>query len=314
MTLKRTFYKPFEYPWAYDLYKKHEQMHWLPEEVDFRDDVRDWNEKLSVAEKHLLTQLFRFFTQGDIDVASGYRKIFMPEFGDVPELAMMMMSFAAREAVHIDAYSTLIETVGIPDTTYSQFMEYKAMMDKHEYLDVSRSLLENLAVFAAFGEGMQLFSSFAILMNFERYGKMKGMCNIVRWSIKDEAVHVEGMLRLFKTLYTELSEKEKKSLEESVCFIGHKMVNLEDTFINLCFSSGPIEGLTPEDMKEYIRFIANSRWTQLGFSGTLFSMVTKNPLSWLDWVINGQEHTNFFEAKPTEYTKAAVRKSEVIAW
>jgi ribonucleoside-diphosphate reductase beta chain len=299
-------------------------MHWLPEEVDLRDDVRDWNEKLSKEEKHLLTQLFRFFTQGDLDIAGGYRNVFLPQLGGTPELGMMMMSFAAREAVHVDAYSMLIETIGMPETAYSEFLEFAEMKNKHEFLLKARGQLENLAVFSAFGEGMQLFSSFAILMNFERFGRMKGMCNIVRWSIRDEDTHVEGMTRLFKELYKKVPEKyyhldlisysEKERIKDEVVQSVDTMVELEDKFIDLCFSMGDIEGLTAADMKQYIRFIANKRWTQLGFTDTLYSTATENPLKWLDWVINGQEHTNFFEAKPTEYTKASVRKSEVIAW
>jgi ribonucleoside-diphosphate reductase beta chain len=299
-------------------------MHWLPAEVDLRDDVRDWSEILTQQEKNLLTQLFRFFTQGDLDIAGGYRNVFLPQLGGTPELGMMMMSFAAREAVHVDAYSMLIETIGMPETAYSEFLEFTAMKDKHDFLLKDRNLLENLAVFSAFGEGMLLFSSFAILMNFERFGKMKGMCNIVRWSIKDEEVHVDGMTQLFKELFKSTStEKQHEDLfsfterdEIRGCVVGHAkdMVELEDKFIDLCFAMGDIEGLSAADMKQYIRYITNKRWTQLGFDGTLYGEVSENPLKWLDWVINGQEHTNFFEAKPTEYTKASVRKSEVIAW
>lgn len=311
----RNYYKPFEYEWAYSFYKKSEQMHWLPDEVAFRDDIDDWNTKLSDEEKHLLTHLFRFFTQADIDVASGYTKIYLPKLGNHPELTMMMSSFAAREAIHIDAYSTLIETLGMPEDTYKLFTEYEEMKAKHEYVsefkgDDPIELLKSLAVYSAFTEGMQLFSSFAILMNFERMNKMKGMCNIIRWSIKDESLHVEGMTKLFRELYDEVTGemlwKDVEIIKQDIGIIAKTMVDLEDKFIDLCFSEGPIEGLTPEDLKKYIRFICNKRWEQLGFNGTLYPEVEENPLEWLNWVMNGEEHTNFFEGTPTGYSKGTV--------
>ncbi len=318
---KRTFYKPFQYPWAYSLFKKHEQMHWMPEEVELKEDVYDWNNRLTSEEKNLLTQLFRFFTQADIDVASGYSRIYLPYLSNHPELAMMMLSFGAREAVHIDAYSLLIETIGMPETTYQAFSEFQAMKDKHEYVEQFKGentyeLLKGLAVYSAFTEGMQLFSSFAILMNFERFGKMKGMCNIVRWSIRDESMHVDGMTKLFRELYKEYpfsSNLESKTLVSELKEIAYNMVALEDKFIDLCFEQGGIEGITVQEIKEYIRFIADKRWNQLGFSGNLYK-IKENPLPWLDWVVNGVEHTNFFEARPTEYSKGTLTDVGEINW
>lgn len=290
-------------------------MHWLPEEVELRQDINDWKFNLSEPEKNLLTQLFRFFTQADVDIASGYRKEFGPLLGGHPEVAMMMSSFANREAVHIDAYSLLIETVGMPENTYKAFTEYKEMRDKHEFmfdkgdhLGVSSVLLK-LAIFSAFGEGMQLFSSFAILMNFERYNKMKGMCNIVRWSIRDESMHVEGMTKLFRELHNEqnFELEDILFLRSLIRQSAWSMVALEDKFIDLCFEQGGIEGLNGVDVKQYIRYIANKRWKQLGLLEEVpFPAIKENPLEWLDWVVNGTEHTNFFEARATDYSKGAL--------
>lgn len=313
----RSYYKPFKYPWAFDAFKKSEQSHWLPEEVDFREDLTDWRNNLSDAERNLLTQLFRFFTQADVSVADGYRKRFGPALGGHPEVAMMMQSFGAREAVHIDAYSTLIETLGLPEDTYKAFLEYQEMRDKADYLESLDSesvedLLVSLALYAGFTEGLQLFSSFAVLMNFERHGKMKGMSNIIRWSIKDESLHVEGMTQLFRTL---LSENPNDKIEIYIRSCATEMVELEDKFIDLMFAQGDPEGLNKEDLKVYIRFLANKRWSQLGFNGKLYENVESNPLDWLDWVVNAPLHGNFFEMKPTDYSKGSVSKGEEeISW
>ena len=211
LTEERAYFKPFNYAWAYDAWLKHEQSHWLHTEVPMAEDVKDWKTKLSAAEKSFLTNIFRFFTQGDIDVAGGYVNNYLPYFKQ-PEVRMMLAGFAAREALHVAAYSHLIETLGMPDSTYNEFLEYDAMKDKHEYfMDMSNkngtteSVATNIAAFSAFTEGMQLFSSFIMLLNFPRHGKMKGMGQIVTWSVRDETLHCNSMIRLFKDFIKEIS-------------------------------------------------------------------------------------------------------------
>ena len=133
LTDQRNYFKPFNYPWAYDAWLKHEQAHWLHSEVPMAEDVKDWKKKLTNEEKQFLTNIFRFFTQGDIDVAGGYVNNYLPYFPQ-PEIRMMLMGFAAREALHIAAYSHLIETLGMPESTYNEFLEYQEMKDKHDYV------------------------------------------------------------------------------------------------------------------------------------------------------------------------------------
>jgi len=305
---KRTAYKPFSYPWAYEAFEASEQMHWLAREVAFNEDVKDWKKTLSSSEKNLLTQIFRFFTQADCDVASGYIDKYLPTFKPI-EIRMMMSSFAAREAVHIQAYSTLIDEVGIPEAEYAAFMEYEEMAEKHEYMFTEREGLQGLAhdiaVFSAFGEGLQLFSSFVILLNFTRFGKMKGMGQIVAWSIRDESHHVESMIRLFHELLDEHPELWTEQFKAKLYQTARDMVNLEDKFIDLAYKDGEIEGLSAQEVKQYIRYIADKRLLQLGLKPNY--NVKDNPLPWVDVIVNGREHTNFFENKATDYAKASLK-------
>jgi ribonucleoside-diphosphate reductase beta chain len=309
LTDERNHFKPFNYPWAYDTWLKHEQSHWLHTEVPMSEDVKDWKQKLSDEEKQFLTHIFRFFTQGDIDVAGGYVRNYLPYFPQ-PEVRMMLSGFAAREALHIAAYSHLIETLGLPETTYNQFLDYQEMRDKHEYLmDISsrnstkESTAEHIAVFSAFTEGMQLFSSFIMLLNFPRTGKMKGMGQIVTWSIVDETMHAEGMIKLFRTYIEENKEIWNDELKGKIYTIAERMVQLEDKFIDLAFSMGAMEGLNSEDVKKYIRYITDRRLISLGLKGIM--KVKKNPLPWVEEMINAPTHTNFFENRATDYAKGA---------
>ena len=318
LTDERTSFKPFAYSWAYEAWLKHEQSHWLHTEVPMLEDVKDWKNKLTQEEKNFLTHIFRFFTQGDIDVAGGYVKNYLPYFPQ-PEVRMMLLGFAAREALHIAAYSHLIETLGMPDTTYAEFLEYEEMREKHNYvLDISSkngdaaSTATHIAVFSAFTEGMQLFSSFIMLLNFARQGKMRGMGQIITWSIVDETQHAESMIKLFRTYIEENKEIWNDDLKSQIYTIAEKMVALEDKFIDLAFSMGNMPDLSADDVKSYIRYIADRRLISLGLKGIF--KVKKNPLPWVEEMINAPTHTNFFENRATDYAKGALSGDWVEVW
>jgi ribonucleoside-diphosphate reductase beta chain len=315
LTDKRHSFKPMAYPWCYDAWKMHEQMHWLHTEVDMHQDIKDWKSKLSESEKTFLTHIFRFFTQGDIDVSDGYVTNYLPYFSQ-PEVRMMLLGFSSREAVHVAAYSHLVESLGLPETTYNEFLEYSEMKEKHEYIfshkgDDIRSIAKNIAVFSAFTEGMQLFSSFVMLLNFARHGKMKGMGMVIQWSLLDEDMHSESMIKLFRTFIEENREIWDDSLKSEIYTIATNMVNLEDKFIDLAFSMGSMENLTSEEVKKYIRYIADKRLISMGMKGIF--KVKKNPLPWVDAMV-GVGHTSFFENKSTDYAKGALTGSWEEVW
>jgi ribonucleoside-diphosphate reductase beta chain len=232
---------------------------------------------------------------------------------------MMLLGFAAREALHVAAYSHLIETLGLPDTTYNEFLAYQEMKDKHDYvLDISnangdlQSTATHIAVFSAFTEGMQLFSSFIMLLNFPRMGKMKGMGQIVTWSIVDETQHCESMIKLFRSFIQENNEIWNDELKSRIYTIAEKMVELEDKFIDLAFGINEMEGLTSEEVKKYIRYIADRRLISLGLKGIF--KVKRNPLPWVEEMINAPTHTNFFENRATDYAKGATKGDWADVW
>lgn len=310
ITDTRSYYKPFKYAWCFNDWLRHEQSHWIHTEVSMLDDVKDWKNHLSKEQKLFLTHIFRFFTQGDLDVAGGYVHNYLPHFPQ-PEVRMMLLGFAAREALHVAAYSHLIETLGMPESTYNEFLEYSEMREKHEYvMNISnkngdlQSTAKHIAVFSAFTEGMQLFSSFIMLLNFPRHGHMKGMGQIISWSIVDETQHSESMIKLFRIYIEENREIWNDKLKENIYIIATKMVELEDKFIDLAFSIGPMENLSADDVKHYIRYIADRRLISMGMKGIF--KIKKNPLPWVESMINAPSHTSFFENHSTDYAKGAL--------
>jgi ribonucleoside-diphosphate reductase beta chain len=167
-------------------------------------------------------------------------------------------------------------------------------------------------VFSAFTEGMQLFSSFIMLLNFPRHGKMKGMGQIVTWSIVDETQHTENMIKMFKEFVKENPEIWNDELKSELYTIAERMVVLEDRFIDLAFAMGPMANLDANDVKQYIRYIADRRLISMGLKGIM--KVKKNPLPWVEEMINAPTHTNFFENRATDYARGAVTGSWDDVW
>ncbi len=304
----RIFYKPFQYPWAYTAWETQQRLHWMPEEVPMADDVQDWAKNLDDNERHLLTQIFRFFTQADVEVHNCYMKHYAGIFKP-PEVCMMLSAFANIETIHMAAYSYLLDTIGMPEVEYQAFMQYKEMSEKYEYLqqfnvNSNEDIARTLAVFGAFTEGLQLFASFAILLNFPRFNKMKGMGQIIAWSVRDETLHTDSIIHLFRVFMQENNLWSQK-LQDNLYSICTDMVEHEDAFIDLAFEFGAVKGLSAKEVKNYIRYIANRRLRQLGLKD-LYG-INENPLRWLDEILNGVEYANFFENRVTEYARSATQ-------
>ena len=303
----KRIYKPFKYPWAYDAWLQQQRIHWIPEEVPLADDVSDWNRKLNKQERNLLSQIFRFFTQSDIEVnncyMSHYSRVFKPT-----EVCMMLSAFSNMETIHIAAYSHLLDTIGMPEVEYSAFLEIKEMRDKYDYMqkfntNTKINIAKTLAIFGGFTEGLQLFATFAILLNFPRFNKMKGMGQIVTWSARDESLHTESIIKLYNTFVSENPDINKEELERDLYIACNTMIDHEDAFIDRAFELGTVEGLRPEEVKQYMRYMADIRLNQLKLQPIY--KISTNPLPWMDEMLNAVEHTNFFENRATEYSKAA---------
>lgn len=304
-------YKPFSYPWAYEAWLTQQRLHWLPEEVPMADDVKDWKNKITDSERNLLTQIFRFFTQADVEVNNCYMKHYAQVF-EPTEVKMMLVAFSNIETVHIAAYSHLLDTIGMPEIEYSAFLKYKEMKDKYDYMqgfnvNSKEDIVRTMAVFGAFTEGLQLFASFAILMNFPRHNKMKGMGQIVSWSVRDETLHTLSVIRLLRTFIQENPEVWTPKMHQEIYDACDTIIHHEDAFIDLAFQMGQIEGLTADEVKQYIRYIGDRRLMQLGLEPKYGT--TDNPLPWMDMMLNAIEHTNFFENRATEYSRAATKGS-----
>lgn len=297
-------YKPFKYPWAMDVAESHEKIHWGTWEADLQEDMAQWKGgALSPVEKEHITQILRLFTQTDVQVGGNYCDVFIPAFKN-NEIRNMLLSFANREGTHQRAYALLNDTLGLHESEYRAFLEYEELVKKIEFMqDNDPSTDEGLGLALAktvCNEGMSLFSAFVMLLNYQRFGKMKGMCTVVEWSIRDETVHVDNMARLFRTYCDEFPHVVTDPFKREIYLMYRQAVELEDKVIDLAYAMGEPEGLGIGEMKKYIRYIADRRLIQIGLKPHYG--VKDNPLPWLDWVLNGDSMSNFFEKRVTDYS------------
>jgi ribonucleoside-diphosphate reductase beta chain len=294
--------------------EKHEKIHWGTWEAKLQEDVKQWkNGGLTDQERKHITSILRIFTQSDCAVAGNYCDQFIPVFKN-NEIRNMLLSFANREGTHQRAYALLNDTLGLAEEEYSSFLSFTEMREKIEFMQETgihndhptlKAIGTSLAQ-AVCNEGMSLFSAFVMLLNYQRFGKMKGMCEIVEWSIKDETVHTEAMTKLFQTFCEENPRVVNNELKKQIYTNFTRAVQLEDALVNLIYENDENEicTLKGKDIKTYIRYLADRRLLQLGLK-PIFEQ-KENPLPWLDWIVSGDSFKNFFEGVVTDYNASGM--------
>lgn len=311
----RLVYKPFQYPKAFDFFQKQQQSHWLPTEVSMATDLRDFSERLTDSEKSVVVNILRLFTQLEINVED-YWTSKVTNWFPHPEIQQMASTFGAFEAIHIWAYSYLNDSLGMSEADYKTFISEPSMRNKldrlshvinntRSYADIARSL----AVFSGFTEGVSLFSSFAILLNFSRFNKLKSIGQIVSWSIRDESLHSQAGCWLFRTLIEENPDLWTDELKASIYQAARDTVALEDEYIDKVFEHGEVEGIQSKQLKTYIRHRANTKLGDLKCKPN-WKNINKDEVSaitsWFDLAAAGVEHADFFVSRVSSYSKGHV--------
>jgi ribonucleoside-diphosphate reductase beta chain len=315
ITKVREYYKPFEYQEAFEYYKQQHRAHWLADEVPLASDINDFKLKLTDSEKNLIGNILKSFAQTEVHV-NDYWSSKVTQWFPKPEIVAMGSTFGAFEAVHAEAYARLNEELGLDN--FKAFLEdevAKAKIDR--LIETNSDTIEDkalsLAIFSAFTEGVNLFSSFAILMSFQLRNLMKGTGQIVAWSVRDESLHSQAGCWLFRTLMKENPDLNTSKLQdeiENACYIS---VELEFDFIDKAFEMGNIEGINKEQLKNFIKARANSKMEELGYKG-LYNDIDPNLLQQMEWfghLTSGVEHQDFFAQRSSAYSKSTADWSDL---
>jgi glutaredoxin 3 len=292
------------YPEFVQITEQHERAHWGEWEAKLQQDVEQWKRgDISSTEKRFISSILRLFTQSDVAVGSDYYDNLIPVIRN-NEVRNMLGSFASREGVHQRAYALLNDTLGFGEEFYSEFNEYSEMKEKMEFmLDMKNTSYRDIALSIGkqvMVEGVCLFASFAMLLNFSRFGKLMGMSDVNQWSIRDESIHVHGLSRLFRVFLDEHPRIVTDSFKRDLYQTGRDCVGLEDNFIDLAFKAGGITGITSEETKQYIRHVCDYRLNQLGLKS---EYGVANPFEWIGWITGSGTIENFFESNTTNYSK-----------
>ena len=309
---ERIVYKPFEYPEAFDYWLKQHQAHWLHTEVPLMSDINDWSQNLTENEKNIIGSILKGFAQTET-VVNDYWTGLVTKWFRKPEIIAMATTFGAMETIHAEAYSLLNEELGLDD--FSEFLEDETTMAKIENLMNVRDsfgeeknwheIAKSLAIFSAFTEGVNLFSSFAILLSFKMRNKLKGVGQIIEWSIRDESMHSDAGCWLFRTLLEEHPELKTKELETAINEAALLSLKLELDFIDKVYEQGELDGCNKYDLQNFIKHRVNTKLGDLGYKEIItdIDMNSVNKMEWFDHLSAGKQQTDFFANRVTNYSK-----------
>ena len=310
----RAAYGPFEYQQAYKYWEQQQQSHWLHTEISMASDISDWKTRLTAAEQTVVGHILKGFTQSEVFIGD-YWSNRVARWFKKPEIQMMAASFASMESIHAVSYAYLDQSLGLED--FEGFLHEPTARAKIDRLMSTKGkskeeIARSLAVFSAFNEGVNLFSSFAVLLNFSRHNKLKGVGQIIQFSIKDESLHSSAGCWLFRTLVGEFPEILTDEFKRQIYDAARLTVELEDAFIDKAFSAGDVEGLSSSDMRAFIRHRTNVKLVDLGLKGIFEAdQAALDRMAWFDVMSAGVGLTDFFAARVDDYAKAVVDFSRI---
>jgi ribonucleoside-diphosphate reductase beta chain len=311
----RATYAPFEYEQAYKYWELQQSSHWLHTELSLASDINDWKLNLTETEKNVIGHILKGFTQSEVFIQEYWGQMIGKWFKK-PEIQMMAATFSAFESIHAVSYAYLNQSLGLED--FDAFLHEPTAKAKIDRLietkgKTKEEIARSIAIFSAFNEGVNLFSSFAVLLNFSRFNKMKGLGQIIAFSIKDESLHSDAGCWLFRTFISEYPEVWTEDLKHQIYDAAIITVSLEDDFIDKAFSFGTIDGITKEDLKSFIRFRTNTKLNDLELNKIWHDIDPKalENMAWFDVMSAGVSHADFFAQRVTEYSKGSFDFSNI---
>lgn len=305
----RLAFKPFDYQWAYDYWFQQQNAHWMFQEINMQKDIGDWKSELNEQEKNVVGNILKGFFQSETQIAD-YWSTYVTKWFPIPEIKMMAITFGSFETIHAVAYSYLNEVLHLED--YEAFLHDPTIMAKLETLinvDETDTSLENiarsLALFSACAEGIQLFSSFAIMLSLRKKNLMTGIGQQMIFSIRDESLHSEAGCKLFRTLIEENPHIWTAKLQNEIKDGFYLALENEFNFIDKVFELGDLDTITKAQVKNFMYDRANRKLRELGIDQIAFA-VDDELLSEMDWfyiLVSGEQQTDFFFNRETGYAK-----------
>lgn len=319
---KRVNIKPLEYPELISFKDAIRHSYWIHTEFNTTGDVQDFKTKISLQEKQVMSKSMLGISQIEVNVKRFWGNLYnhFPK----PEIDDVGTTFADSEVRHKDAYSFLLEQLGM-DEDFEKIYEIPAIIDRVEYLDnfmnikdyegdedTKQRFVLTVILFSLFVEHISLFGQFLIMMSFNKHKNLfKGISNIVEATSKEEEIHGRFGIALYEIIKEERPELFTEDFYDKLKTLSEKAFKAENKVIDWIYEDGDVDFISKATVKAYITNRFNKSLQILGID-PMFD-VDKDLLKeteWFDVEVLVTKENDFFNKRSTEYSKRTASITE----
>jgi ribonucleoside-diphosphate reductase beta chain len=308
---KRINLKPYEYPQLYEYVPAIRHSYWIHTEFNFTSDIQDFKTRLTEAERSALKNTMLAISQIEVAVKGFWGDIYhkMPK----PEIGSVGSTFAESEVRHADAYSHLLEILGLNEE-FKMLKKKPVMMKRVQYLetalknaksDDNKEYAESVLLFSLFIEHVSLFSQFLIIMAFNKHKNMfKGISNVVEATSKEEQIHGDFGIDLIKIIKDENPDWFDGEHHAKIKAMCEEAFASESTIVDWIFEKGELDFLPKTVINEFIKNRFNNSLESIGID-KIFDVdeALLVETEWFDDEIIGTKHGDFFVKRSINYSK-----------
>jgi ribonucleoside-diphosphate reductase beta chain len=308
---KRTNLKPYEYPNLNEYVDAIRHSYWVHTEFNFTSDIQDFKVHLNEKEKSAVERAMLAISQIEIAVKTFWSDIYkrMPK----PEIGNVGATFAESEVRHADAYSHLIQLLGL-NSEFEKLLQVSAIRRRIKYLEKSistsksvenKDYFESIVLFSMFVENVSLFSQFLVIMSFNKHkNKLKGISNAVEATSKEENIHAEFGFDLVNLIKKENPRWWTDDLVEDLINATMEAYEAEKEIVNWIFEKGDLDFLTKEQTMEFIKNRFNVSLNSIGIDSVFeINETLLDTTEWFNDEILTTKHTDFFNKRSINYSK-----------
>ena len=308
---KRINLKPYEYPHLYEYVPAIRHSYWIHSEFNFTSDIQDFKIQLTDSERSAIKNTMLAISQIEVAVKSFWGDIYhrIPK----PEIGSVGSTFAESEVRHADAYSHLLEILGL-NSEFKELKKKPAIMKRVRYLetalknsksDDNREYAESILLFSLFIEHVSLFSQFLIIMAFNKHKNMlKGISNVVEATSKEEQIHGDFGIDLIKILQKENPDWFTKNYHESIQQMCKDAFEAESEVVDWIFENGELDFLPKAVVNEFLKNRFNNSLESIGIEKVFdVDQDLVSQTEWFDDEIIGTKHGDFFVKRSINYSK-----------
>ncbi len=308
---RRINMKPYEYPELVAYVEAIRHSYWIHTEFNFTSDIQDWKVHVKPHEKNAIKNAMLAIAQVEVAVKTFWGNIYskMPK----PEIGSVGFTFAESEVRHQDAYSHLLELLGLNEE-FKKIREIPVIIDRIEYLDRSiknsksddnRLYAESILLFSLFIEHVSLFSQFLIIMSFNKHKNLfKGLSNAVEATSKEEQIHGLFGIDIINIIKKENPAWFDDSLNASIIESCRRAFDSESKVIDWIYEAGELEFLPKQTVKEFVKNRFNNSLDAIGLP-RIFEVDPKaiEETEWFDDEVIATKHGDFFVKRSINYNK-----------